>query len=403
MKQSTSLQIALKILQHHWGTFGGESLAVVKKNIFEDFSPQHILKIQKVYDLIPLIYKIINADIQLKHITPRPLYDMMQAVYFSQLRRCLHQYNHLSNILQELDSAEVPVMLIKGFALSEVIYNDIGVRPMSDIDLLVPYNDFKSAEKVLKRAGYNEVVNKKFSGPIAQHAFHSQFAKKENGLQIILELHHDLSNKTHPFNAEHYWRRAVQHSFGQNKALIMEPNDLLVYLSLHACRHNFNRILWLCDIAQVMVIYKNLLDWKSLVKISQESKSNIAIFYSIYLVHHLFNIQIPSCWDMDELSVPSYSQYWLKNSLMPSIKEINYSENKMNIMAFMTRLMIAPGVVGKKHIITDYKNTLIYRNTDYLKGKYNIKNRMAIRFIKFSYPLIVLYRVVLEFINRLKT
>jgi len=63
---------------------------------------------------------------------------------------------HLHHAPRWLDplSGHVPVMLLKGMALAQRAYPDIGRRPMSDVDILVPSPQIGQAAELLTAAGW---------------------------------------------------------------------------------------------------------------------------------------------------------------------------------------------------------------------------------------------------------
>src|ERR1700682_4246223 len=69
-----------------------------------------------------------------------------------------YKRNHLDNwlraeiaaqLVQELETAHIPVMVLKGAALATLVYEDIGLRPYVDVDLLVnPENGARAQELI---------------------------------------------------------------------------------------------------------------------------------------------------------------------------------------------------------------------------------------------------------------
>jgi hypothetical protein len=59
------------------------------------------------------------------------------------MRRC----HELSKVLRILQNDGIPVIVLKGAALAEVVYGNIALRSMSDVDLLVKKGSIKSRGK----------------------------------------------------------------------------------------------------------------------------------------------------------------------------------------------------------------------------------------------------------------
>src|SRR5450759_4232027 len=51
----------------------------------------------------------------------------------------LRNYGEFRHIARALREREIPVIALKGLQLAELVYRDISLRPMSDLDILVPF------------------------------------------------------------------------------------------------------------------------------------------------------------------------------------------------------------------------------------------------------------------------
>ncbi|MCP4365035.1 MAG: nucleotidyltransferase family protein [Planctomycetes bacterium] len=51
----------------------------------------------------------------------------------------------------------MPVILLKGAHLAQVVYSNIALRPMGDIDILVKKNDLPKAKELLLELGYTPI------------------------------------------------------------------------------------------------------------------------------------------------------------------------------------------------------------------------------------------------------
>lgn len=65
----------------------------------------------------------------------------LQQVYYRTFSRSAFLYEHFRKIAEAFISQEISVIALKGIYLSEWLYQDIGLRQFSDIDLLVKEED----------------------------------------------------------------------------------------------------------------------------------------------------------------------------------------------------------------------------------------------------------------------
>ena len=69
---------------------------------------------------------------------PAEVRDQFKAAYLANVAKNLYSLAELRKALEALQAQDIPVIVLKGAALAESVYGDIGLRPMSDLDLLVP-------------------------------------------------------------------------------------------------------------------------------------------------------------------------------------------------------------------------------------------------------------------------
>ena len=101
----------------------------------------------------------------------------------------------LHGILDLLQSEGIPVLVLKGAALCRTLYPEVGLRPMRDIDLLLAKEDVLRAHVFLQQHGF--VAS---TVPIPEDHFHlPALHQSVDGLQVCVELHHDLFPDCPPY------------------------------------------------------------------------------------------------------------------------------------------------------------------------------------------------------------
>jgi hypothetical protein len=156
-------------------------------------------------------------------------------------------------IAGELEEAGIPVVPLKGVDLLETIWSDPGLRPMQDVDLLVPPGRRAEAGEALRAAGH-ELVGK---GP-CQEAYRRD--------SLAVELHDVLFAPPAPGEPddEAVWERTVAPPGAPGRRL--SPEDRMVYMLAHlflgeVYRHRTP--LLLRDLA-ALVARGPVLDWRAI-------------------------------------------------------------------------------------------------------------------------------------------
>ncbi|MDU9049220.1 MAG: nucleotidyltransferase family protein [Candidatus Electrothrix sp. Rat3] len=94
----------------------------------------------------------------------------------------------LAKVLTILESAGIPVLVLKGAALCQTLYPDPGLRPMRDIDLLVPWDQALPAHTLLQQHGFHDPAV--FTPE--DHLHLAALYQEVDGIQVCLELHRSL-------------------------------------------------------------------------------------------------------------------------------------------------------------------------------------------------------------------
>lgn len=189
------------------------------------------------------------------------------------LRRHQRVLNESIRLSAELKRSGVPHVFLKGLALQELLYREVGVRPYSDVDLLVPPPYAAQAAAVVCACGWGDAPRR-----LGRRLhFHRKFLPVTTCLP--LELHIQWIDNA---NLNRLPREAgfEEIAFQGNLPVLTAENQLL-YLCLHAQKHGFlnetaeamalsdewflspisgNRLIWWFDIALLLTLEGSRLD-----------------------------------------------------------------------------------------------------------------------------------------------
>lgn len=209
----------------------------------------------------------------------------LKALYYQTLRLNLRLIHDLKQVLGVLNQKRIQVVLLQGIILLTQLYNDIGMRPLSDIDLWVLKKDYLSLIGVLGALGYE-------GDPLYPNTF-------RRGL-TVLDLH------THILGADRIRSRTLLLPKDQNdifnnthviefeggEALCLSKYDQVFYLGLHALKHNVDKLMWLVDIKALLANWSES-DWDPCIRRAEELGQRKALSYILFLLMHLLDFQMP--------------------------------------------------------------------------------------------------------------
>jgi len=188
-------------------------------------------------------------------IPPEEMQTLRQT-YQTNLHKALLLSRELIRILECLAARGVEVMPYKGLALAELLYGDIALRQSGDIDLLIRPQDLPPIRDAIRELGYRPHVSFSAAEERAYLKSGYEYAFDGTAGPNLLELQWAIQPRFYAidFDMEGLFTRAVTVSVAGRLAKTPCLEDLLLLLSAHAAKHLWGRLVWLCDIAQIVKV-----------------------------------------------------------------------------------------------------------------------------------------------------
>ena len=154
--------------------------------------------------------------------------------------------------LEALRDAGLSPVLLKGAALGWLAYPEPYLRPMSDVDLLIPRDALDRALGALEEAG--------FRLPPAGHrefweeAWYDLPVGAPDGTDAAVELHWSIAQEGRHFpDVPGMLSRARELRYGPTVGLALAPVDLFLHQALHLGYHYFQpKGIWIMDLALLL-------------------------------------------------------------------------------------------------------------------------------------------------------
>jgi hypothetical protein len=214
----------------------------------------------------PLLCHRLQADAGLRPLSASLLDGLIEQRRETALDN-LRKYGEFRRVAQALGAAGIPLIALKGLHLAELVYRDISLRPMSDLDILVPRERVAEALQLLRGIGFGHdaELHAAVAGMLESKC---NIGLAHGQRDIWLEVHWALdepgARSAGPL--PEIWRSARPARLGDADTLVMTPEFLLLHVCAHlACNHAFAFSLRaLCDIAEIVRANPQL-DWNAVV------------------------------------------------------------------------------------------------------------------------------------------
>jgi len=198
------------------------------------------------------------------------------------------------------ESAGITMVAFKGPTLAMLLYDKVGMRHAGDLDILIAQDDVPKARQLLQSLGY----------ALTKIATDDRVEKMEP-TRLYLNQDYEFKHQTKPVRVELHWR------FGKSRLHTPLPvdlalqnyqmvtisdkplpslasiEDLLAYLCFHGTNHQWFRLFWLCDIAELVRRYGEQIDWVSLFARAHRQGNHRALSLGLLLAEKLLDAPLP--------------------------------------------------------------------------------------------------------------
>ncbi len=196
--------------------------------------------------------------------------------------------------LEALGASGVSVLVIKGAALAEIVYDHPAQRHCHDIDLLVAPDDLERAVRALGTAGFTPASASPDYGPSDIRLDHP------SGLP--LELHAKLfALPFYSLPATEAWERSRATTIAGVAARVLSPEHALVHVCGHASYSASRASLrWVCD-AWFIIDRESDLDWHEVLDIAWRARLTLPLYVMLRYLSDTFGARVPGVF-LDRLA-----------------------------------------------------------------------------------------------------
>ncbi|HPX96159.1 MAG TPA: nucleotidyltransferase family protein [Brevefilum fermentans] len=251
-------------------------------------------------------------------------------------------------VLEVLHQSNIDVIGLKGLYLIDNIYDDISLRPMADLDLLLKKQDFSKALSILTAIDYHPST---YFNVNAENIDIKHVPPLIKNQKLYLELHWSIAEGDWPFNidVDGLWQRAVPAPIAGEDAMALSTEDLLLHLCIHfTYQHQLKgNLRGLYDFIKVFEAHQWEINWKMLFQIAKEWRVERIVALTFSLLVDLFGEKIPQ----DVL--PHFKSELVSPELLAEARNQVFSTHdpQAAITPDLARLSSMPGLINKFRLI----------------------------------------------------
>jgi hypothetical protein len=238
------------------------------------------------FRLLPLTYR------NLKQLGVRdPIMGKLKGIYLKAWYENQRLFFEASKILTYLHNEGIQTMVLKGIPLAILHYGDHGVRPMSDIDILVPASQAISTADALKRAGWTPTAYGSLVMPMQYR--HSQQFIGESGTEV--DLHWNIMiESTRVDSSSDFWNEAVPIKVHGVHSHALDPTDMLFHIIVHGIKWNPEPpIRWIADAMTIIQTPGLHIDWPRIISHAKKYIVSLQVKEGLNYLYENFQAPVP--------------------------------------------------------------------------------------------------------------
>ncbi len=323
------------------------------------------------YRVGPLLYSRLKTDGYI----PAEVMRRLKRIYLANAMKNVKLYNELSKLLTMLQDDGISVIVLKGAAIAEAVYQNIALRPMSDIDLLVKGKDIWRVDGALLQLGYKSHTCL-FSKWYAQWIQHIEYSKRVFRIEVHPNRIFEMPNLD-------LWINASPVEIASADALILGSEDFLLHLCTHLDRHlhsdGISSLIWWYDIAELLKHYQKDLKWDYVIKTAKEHK----VQGCVRRVLHVINSWIDGCIPADVLGQLKSNSDIISIGDVMDLSRISMARQDQNkeldpTLSFMSKI---PRIHDKIH----YLFIAIFPCREFILCRYSVAKPELVYFYYFRH------------------
>jgi hypothetical protein len=242
--------------------------------------------------VMPLLYR--NLDKHCADLVPPESLKSLRQTFFSNSQHSLLLTRELITIFQLLHDHGIAAVPYKGPVLAAAVYGDVALREYGDIDIVVQQADILAAEALILKQGYRpkDAMTDAEKAAFLRSNHEHNFTYIHTQTHIMLEVHWRITPRfTSLIEPKHFWQNLQPATLAGAPYLNLSLEDWLPILCVHGSRHRWERLTWLCDIAEILRSHP--IDWPTVIARSQVLVCRRMLFLGVLLAHTILDAPLP--------------------------------------------------------------------------------------------------------------
>ncbi len=306
------------------------------------------------HNVEPLLYWHLKA--LCPEAVPAAWTDLLRPAFERSVRRSLNLTAELCLILEAFEANGILAVPYKGPTLAALAYGNLALRDFIDLDFLVRSQDIAEACKLLVAQGYRLELDLPAARETSPQRVPGQYLFTRPGSREIVELHTPLTLRYYPvpLDLDRLRQRLQAVALGGREIRTFSAEDSLTLLCVHSSKHFWERLKWVCDIAELVQIPRGI-NWELAQEEARRLGCERMLFLGLRLANDLFEAPLPeevlrrvqASGAVQSLAANVQSRLFRDDLMVPGVAQrlffrLRMSENLWDGVRYCLRLATSP-------------------------------------------------------------
>ncbi|UXP32658.1 nucleotidyltransferase family protein [Reichenbachiella agarivorans] len=196
----------------------------------------------------------------------------------------------VKKIINLLDNHQIEHFFVKGVPLAKHYYGSDGIRPMSDLDIVVHESDVHELWDLLSQEGWKDLYSKQY---VDTKRLVGNSRCLINNKKDEIDTHWRVFKDSFSEHDEiELWEDLALLEIDGMKTKMLNPTFQLLHTIIHGMRWNeLPSFRWICD--SMIIIKTDSINWEQLLSFSEKRKYSLRISAALSYLRDEFDAVIP--------------------------------------------------------------------------------------------------------------
>jgi hypothetical protein len=272
-------------------TRANERVVARTRELAAEVDWEYLFLLARRHSVVPLLY--LQLERHASDLVPYEKLSQLKKHYLENSARNTILTAELCRLITLFANSGIEAIPYKGPVLALFAYDNLALRRFVDLDIIVNKSDVLKAREILLAHDYTPSKSLSLSQQelLLRTQHNLQFSRDNH--RLIVELHWEVAPNlfASTVDADTLWQNLVSINLNGTQVKTLSAEDLLFSLCVHGSRHLWERLGWICDVAEL--ISRRSIDWNVLLKRAVDADSERMFLLGLYLAERLLDAPLP--------------------------------------------------------------------------------------------------------------